>query len=70
MGRAGVPLLSKAMGVKADIITLGGLYGFPIPVLMSQEIADGIAQEHGSTLEELHYLCSHTHTLRLFNQRI
>ena len=41
MGRAGVPLLSKAMGVKADLITLGkGLAGgFPasIYVLMSQK---------------------------------
>ena len=54
MGRAGVPLLSKAMGVKADLITLGkGLAGgFPASaVLMSQEIADGIKPgEHGSTV--------------------
>ena len=53
MGRSGVPLLSKAMGVKADLITLGkGLAGgFPASaVLMSQEIADGIKPgEHGST---------------------
>ena len=53
MGRAGVPLLSKAMGVDADLITLGkGLAGgFPAAaVLMNQVIADGIKPgEHGST---------------------
>ena len=53
MGRAGVPLLSKAMGIEADLITLGkGLAGgFPAAaVLIRQAIADTIQPgEHGST---------------------